>query len=99
MTELPRPVTVADIYLAAVLDELRAIKSELIQPEPEPVDGDEIELKEDKSRIFRNFPGHDALAEAGIVYMEDVPETGDELVAIPGIGTATANKILTWFKI
>ena len=105
MTELPRPVTVADIYLEAVLDELKAIKLQLVQPEPEPepelVDGDEIELKElaqDKPRIFKNFPGHDALAEAGIIYMEDVPETGADLVAIPGIGNATANKILTWFK-
>ena len=101
MSGLPRPVTVSDLYLAAVLDELRLIKAELIQPEPEPVDGDEIELKEpaqNKPRIFRNFPGYDALAEAGIIYMEDVPETGNELVAIPGIGTATANKILTWFR-
>ena len=96
MTDLPRPVSVADLYLAAVLAELKAIKLQLGQPEP--VDGDEIELKEVKPAIPYDFPGFGAFVEAGIFYLEDVPTKGDELVAIPGIGTATANKILTWFK-
>ena len=46
----------------------------------------------------QDFPGYDALTEAGIIYLETVPRKGDELVEIPGIGKATANKILTWFK-
>ena len=96
MTDLPRPVSVADLYLAAVLDELKAIKLQLIQPDP--VDGDEIELKEVKPAIPLDFPGYDAFVEAGIFYLDDVPIKGDELTAIPGIGNATANKILTWFK-
>jgi hypothetical protein len=99
MTDLPRPVSVADLYLAAVLDELKAIKLQLIRPEPEAVDGEEIELKEVGEAIPLDFPGYAAFVEAGIFYMDDVPNKGDALVAIPGIGKATANKILTWFKV
>jgi endonuclease III len=45
-----------------------------------------------------NFPGHDALVADGVIFIENVPTTGAELVAIPGIGAATANKILTLQK-
>ena len=103
MSGLPRPVTVSDLYLAAVLDELRLIKAELIQPEPvEPEPDREIELRE-APQVFTalpdNFPGYDALMEAGAIYVETVPRKGADLIEIPGIGTATANKILTWFKV
>lgn len=103
MADLPRPVTVADLYLAAVLDELRAIKSELIQPEMAETEPEtEIELRE-VPQVFtalpKNFPGYDALVEASVIYLETVPKLGADLVEIPGIGTATANKILTWFKV
>jgi hypothetical protein len=105
MGDLPRPVTTADKYLAnladnvaSVLDELQAIRAQLIQPEPEE-DG-EIELKE-PAQVYTplpdDFPGYDALVEDGIIYLENVPRKGVELVTIPGIGNATANKILTWF--
>ena len=102
---LPRPTTTQEIYLAnladnvaSVLDELQAIKAQLIQPEPEE-DG-EIELKEPaqvSTPLPDDFPGYDALVEDGIIYLESVPRKGVELVSIPGIGNATANKILTWF--
>ena len=102
MVKLPRPVTISDLYLAAVLDELKAIKLQLVQPEPEPVDSGEVVLKEPGlvyTPLPDDLPGKDALNEAGIVYLENVPTTGAALVVIPGIGNATANKILTWFKV
>jgi len=100
---LPRPTSGTELYLAAVLDELKAINAQLIQPEPEPeqVDGDEIELKEPMpvyTSIPADFPGKDVLNGAGIIYLENVPRDGVELTAISGIGRATANRILTWFK-
>jgi hypothetical protein len=107
MTDLPRPVSVTDFYLAAVLDELKFISAELIQTEPEyaVTVGGEIELKEPEKLVEPvytplpdNFPGKDALKEAGVIYLESVPRLGADLVEINGIGAATANKILTWFK-
>ena len=95
---LPRPTSGTELYLAAVLDELKLIKAELIQPDPEP-EGDEIELKEVGTPIPSDYPGYDALSEAGYYYAETVPNKGDELVAIPGIGKSTANKILTYQKL
>ena len=108
---LPRPTSGTELYLAAVLDELRLIKAELIQPEPEPVEGGaEIELKEPVNHSWvgvavisnplpDDFPGKDALEQAGIISLGEVPRLGADLIEIPGIGTATANKILTWFKV
>lgn len=99
---LPRPTSGTELYLAAVLDELKAIKLQLVQPEPEPDEGEEIELRE-VPQVFtvlpENFPGYDALTEAGVLYLEMVPRLGADLIEIPGIGKATANKILTWFKV
>lgn len=102
MGDLPRPVTTADKYLAAVLDELKAIRDELIQPAP--VDDGTVELREVEPEpaltpLPEEFPGYDALVEEGIVYLETVPLKGEDLIAIPGIGAATANKILTWFRV
>jgi endonuclease III len=102
MSDLPRPVTTADKYLAALLDELKAIHDELVKPEPQPEEEETVELREVEEVVLtdlpQDFPGYDALTEAGIIYLETVPRNGDELVEIPGIGKATANKILTWFK-
>lgn len=102
---LPRPVTTPDYYLAAILDELKAIHAQLDRPEPEPepaaVEDAEVEIKEPApvlTPLPDDFPGKAPLEEAGIIYLETVPVKGDELVKIPGIGGATANKILTWFK-
>ena len=107
MSELPRPVTTADKYLAAVLDELKAIRDELVQPALEQPEDDTVELREveeaepepELTPIPEEFPGYDALVKEGIIYLETVPLKGEALIAIPGIGVATANKILTWFKV
>lgn len=98
---LPRPVQIPDYYLAAILDELKAIKAQLDQPEPEPEkESSEVEIKEPAlTALPDDFPGKVALDEAGIIYLETVPRKGAQLVEIPGIGTATANKIVTWFKV
>lgn len=85
---LPRPITTTDFYLAAILDELRGLRADLAQP-PETA---EIELRE--TPLPGNFPGHEALVAAGITCLESVPNDGDSLVQIKGIGKATANQIL-----
>jgi len=100
--KLPRPVTVSDIYLAAILDRL----DQLVQSPPVEysveVDPKVIVLKEpEKSPLTplpADFPGKDTLEEAGIIYLETVPRTGAELTAINGVGVVTANKILTWLQ-
>jgi hypothetical protein len=107
MSDLPRPVTIADKYLAAVLDELQALRADFVQPEVVTAQaGDTAELREVEPEpepvltpLPEEFPGYDALTEAGIIYLETVPRKGDELVMVPGIGKATANKILTWFRV
>ena len=50
------------------------------------------------TRLPDDFPGKVALEKASIVYLESVPRTGAALTAVSGIGGATANQILTWFK-
>ena len=55
MAELPQPVTVADMYLAAILAELQAIRRE-IRFEPDhsaEADGGEVDLKEPKQTTRR----------------------------------------------
>jgi len=103
--KLPRPVTVSDLYLAAILDKLKYISAQMSQSEPEyNVTVGEIVLKEPErpspvlTLLPSDFPGKEALEADGIIYLETVPRTGAELTAINGIGAATANKILTWFK-
>jgi len=89
---LPRPVTATDYYLAAILDELKAQR-------PLPANDNGLTALREPAPLGtplpEDFPGVEALAEAGIVYLETVPRDGDTLVTIPGIGKATANKILT----
>lgn len=41
--ELPQPGTASELYLAAILDELRALRTGRQRPEPS---GDEVELRE-----------------------------------------------------
>lgn len=95
MSKLPRPVTTAEKYLAAILDALQ-------QGQEQVADDETVELREVEQPIYtdltKDFPGYDALVKAGIIYLESVPRNGDALVEIPGIGKATANRILTWFK-
>ena len=104
--KLPRPVTVSDIYMAAVLAELQELNAQLSQSEPEyyvTVPGEIVRKEPEKPEpvytpLPASFPGKEALELDGITYIETVPRTGVELTAIPGIGKATANRILTWFK-
>ena len=85
---LPRPITTTDFYLAAILDELRGLRADLAQP-PETA---EIELRE--TPLPGDFPGYEALVAAGITSLELVPNDGDALMGIKGIGRVTANQIL-----
>jgi hypothetical protein len=106
---LPRPVSSTDFYLAAILGELQKQNAQ-----PEDADAEAagmIELREplvvealplaepDPTPLPDDFPGKAALETAGIAYLEDVPRTGKELTAVSGIGTVTANQILTWFAL
>lgn len=47
MERLPRPVTTPEAYLAAILDELRALRATLA-PAPAQPATDEVELREPK---------------------------------------------------
>jgi endonuclease III len=47
--------------------------------------------------IGDGFPGAERLAAAGIVRLADVPRSEEALVELPGIGKATAKKILAAF--
>jgi hypothetical protein len=108
MVDLPRPVTIADKYLAVLvanqakeIEALNAILDALATYEP-PAEEDTVELKEGEPELTplpEDFPGYDALVKEGIIYLETVPRKGEVLVAIPGIGAATANKILTWLRV
>jgi hypothetical protein len=103
-----KPVTSEEHYLAriaAAIEELVALrKSEQATSGGE---GGVVQLRETLGReasavqatpLPADFPGKDALEAAGIGALEDVPRSGAELTAIPGIGAATANKILTWLR-
>lgn len=93
---LPRPVTTTDLFLAALLTEIRGLRADMAQTavSAPPPPGDLVNIKEPGTPLPTGFPGLDALAEAGIVYYEAVPRDGDALTAIPGIGRVTAGKIL-----
>lgn len=93
--QLPqRPVTYQDMYLNDIALSLRelvaatqrqaATATNIREPQGTPLPDD--------------FPGKVALEKASIVYLESVPRTGAALTAVSGIGGATANQILTWFK-
>lgn len=93
MANLPRPVTATDIYLAAILDELKNQR-----PKSPPVPPGYTELREpvasvSLSPIPRDFPGVVALNAAGIQYLEDIPRNRKELLAIRGIGPFTVDEI------
>lgn len=92
MDKLPRPVTIDQHYLAAILAELRDIRPAQTVAEPQP--GDLVALRGVKTPVPPDFPGAEALAEAGIDCLEAVPRDGDQLVALPGIGKVTAGRIL-----
>lgn len=99
MANLPRPVTASDFYLAAILDELRQMKDRLPSPAATPEPG--LTPLSEPARpqmtpLPDDFPARDKLAAAGILYLETVPRDGDALVAIKGIGTATAGQILAY---
>ena len=93
---LPRPVSIDQHYLAAILAELRALRADMATTAvsaPQP--GELIDLRElAGTPVPADFPGAEALAEAGIVYLEGVPRDGDSLVALPDIGKATAGRSL-----
>lgn len=63
---------------------------EVRQPEPEPVEDAHID-----DVLPDDFPGKVALESVGIIYVDDVPNDLDSLTTIPGIGKATADKILS----
>lgn len=84
------PVTTVEVYLYDIAFSLRELVDALQQPPLPPSAEPELigtPLPED-------FPGRDALAEAGIITLEEVPTDGDALVAIKGIGQVTAGQIL-----
>lgn len=92
---LPRPVTIDQHYLAAILAEIQGLRADMAAQATAvsgPPPGELVELR--GMPIPDDFPGAEALAEAGIIFLETVPRDGDALVAIPGIGKATAGKIL-----
>ena len=89
---LPRPVTATDMYLVAILDELKGLRAELAQPPPPETKA--IDLREVGTALPIDFPGYEALLTAGIYTVEAVPNDGDKLTAIKGIGKVTANQIL-----
>jgi hypothetical protein len=45
-----------------------------------------------------DFPGREALAEVGIVYLEDVPKSSVELADM-GLDGRTISRVLTWQKV
>jgi hypothetical protein len=95
---LPRPVTIDQHYLAAIYGELLGLRADMAAQATAvsgPPPGELIQLREPAlTPLPADFPGAEALAEAGIVYLEAVPRDGDALVAIPGIGKVTAGRIL-----
>ena len=104
---LPRPSSATDMYLAAILDQLK--KLDQAQPEDdgglialrEPLVVESLPLAEpmpESTPLPDDFPGRAALEAAGLGWLENVPRTGGKLTAVPGIGTVTANQILTWLK-
>lgn len=48
MVELPQPVTVADMYLAAILVELQSIRREIRFEPNHSAEGGEVDLEEPK---------------------------------------------------
>jgi hypothetical protein len=97
-----KPVTASEFYwerIAKAAEELVALQK--AQQQTATPDSGLTPLRETEemgSPLPADFPGKDALEAAGVIYLETVPRKGAELTAIPGIGAATANKILTWLK-
>ena len=87
--ELPRPVTVSDIYLHDIAVNTRLIR-DYLAPKPEVVLA---------TPIPDGFPGRDALIAAGVESLEAIPQKGADLVKIKGIGNKTASEIITFRKV
>jgi hypothetical protein len=110
---LPNPDRLGDAghqYLAAIYEELQTINGRLEKiaaqkGSQEPGEGELIVLREpamepvESTPLPDSFPGRAALLAAGFDSLESVPKTGAALTAVSGIGTTTANQILTWFKV
>lgn len=89
-----RPVTYQDMYLNDIALSLRQVVVALGQQNTPATN-----IREPLGTpLPDDFPGKMALEKAGIIYLESVPRTGAALTAVSGIGGATANQILTWFK-
>jgi len=87
-----KAVTGNEKYLAAILDTLIEIRDGMT---PAAYSGDVLKVGVPAGVLIPDdFPGHDALVKDGFIYIETVPTTAGELVAIQGIGMSTAGKIL-----
>lgn len=88
MTQLPPPMTNADMYLSAIHAELVHLNATLFSllNSPEDKVGGPTGLPAD-------FPGRSELESAGITSLGEVPRTAKSLKAIKGIGVATATAI------
>ena len=80
----------AVVVRAPVATEPESELVEVAEPEEEPVP--------EPDPLPENIPGYEALVNFGVDSLEAVPDDRDELVAVPGIGTATANKILAYLE-
>jgi hypothetical protein len=97
---LPSPTTGPEMYLAAVLGELRSLRADIQALKPEPPAASQlaanvVDIREPAGTpIPENFPGGEALFAAGINTLERIPRDGDALTAIRGVGKLTAGRIL-----
>lgn len=98
MEQLPRPVTTADKYLAAIHYELFTLRQALVSDEPEaqeqPLSPSLLQEPAGPEPIPAGFPGKKELEAAGFEALDEVPRTAKSLKKIPGIGDVTATQIL-----
>lgn len=100
-SELPRPVTLADVYLHDIALSLRVLVD--MQAAQLAISSGKVAVSSLSSSggvggqgtpLPAGFPGSDLLHEAGIETLEDVPRSARRLKEIPGVGPATATEIL-----
>ena len=106
--ELPRPVTLADIYLHDIAVSMRALVDMAAAQLALSAGRAAVAVSSSPSSsgeaggtgtpLPPSFPGEGPLREAGITTLEAVPRTARRLKEIPGIGPATATDILKQFK-